>query len=803
MRYLINSILLILCCPIWMEAQNVLRSSKGNWEVEFQRNGVIKSMKMKFGDEMVSVPWHASGEYAGPTIRTSINHNGFSKVAPFHYVQKDLALVHSISYLEQNGNFVIRVAVKNVTDKVQSVDCLSLRLGINHIMDNPSTYFSMFFPTLLRCEKSHLWGYFQTPNGQVLAIGSKQPIASWHLDYIGKGHRIGTSELDLLHKQPLPVRHPQDLFYLEPNEEKVWEIVLLPLENIQQVTDVIALTCEVPMLSVKQTTVAPREYVDFNVSFSGKSEPSISLLDSSGKDVSELLEKKEGNAFGFSVKMPDKTGMYQLNVKADGKHSIANIYVRKNWDWYLEQARSEALRMEQKVGQNRESWMGFFSAYWAQVYSPDQKRLEETELKFEEFWKKMIDPKTRYYYTNRKTWHSRPQNTSWMLGVLVARYAATRKIEHLELAAEWADFLIDKYQLPNGAYKGYTALTMGAQFLQELIWYEYPLSQKSKKWKEHYEKHKTSILRAGDNLLVEQDLGETEGQATYEDTQAGSAWSLLAMHALTSHLSLNPQDFLKGSLSVQKRHECLTQALIPDARMRGGTLRWWEAQYDVLIQRNMMNSPHAWTMRSQFGALYLYLLTGQEYYLQIAMNVMGSCVQAINHNSGELRWAFVPDPYVKIQRFMPDYRSEDGKYVEEVIGEQWLPMISDWWRTNENEYPLSTEKGWSCDNDVHEHFRFLAEQFMPNAFVVEREDGTIRSWNCTAEVQNGKLLVKTSDKIVSRVHLNVQRKHIVEVDFNGKKYTYQVNKGMKWVGPGMNDYKIPVIYLWEDMINDQ
>ncbi len=48
---------------------------------------------------------------------------------------------------------------------------------------------------------------------------------------------------------------------------------------------------------------------------------------------------------------------------------------------------------------------------------------------------------------------------------------------------------------------------------------------------------------------------------------------------------------------MMQSHRCLEQLLIPDARMNGATLRFWEAQYDVLIggSLNMMNSPHGWT----------------------------------------------------------------------------------------------------------------------------------------------------------------------------------------------------------------
>ena len=54
---LISSIFWFLCCYVGVSAQNVLRSSTGNWEAEFQRNGGIKSLKMKFGDDTLAFKW--------------------------------------------------------------------------------------------------------------------------------------------------------------------------------------------------------------------------------------------------------------------------------------------------------------------------------------------------------------------------------------------------------------------------------------------------------------------------------------------------------------------------------------------------------------------------------------------------------------------------------------------------------------------------------------------------------------------------------------------------------------------------
>jgi len=796
---------LFLTCFFSLSSQNLLRSSKGIWEVDIADNGIIKSLKMDFAGEKVNIPWHSEGEYAGPTFKVQRSHDDFYKTGAFTYERKFNNLIYGISYLDEDGNFTIKVSIKNIADKVYMInDEASLILGIDHVMSDPEKYFDTFFPTLLRCEKTHFWGYFQAPNGKVLAIASPDPIASWHIDYIGKGHRIATSELDLLNKLPLPERHPQEQFYLAPNEEKKWEIVLLPLSDISKVTTAISSACKVPMIELERTTASTGEIADFKVFSAGKSKPVISISNPLGEEVSFTMVNNNSGTYFYEVRIPELSGTYQIKAEIDGVQSSASIYVRKPWSWYLNQARNEALRMDQKSARHREAWMGFFSAYWAEVYFPDAKRLEETELKFSKFWNDMIDPQTGFYYKNKSTWHTRPQNTSWMVALLVARYAATKDIEHLKLAADWGDFLIDKFQLPNGAYEGYTALTLGAKFLQELMWYEALLAESSEYWKKRYDKHNRSVQAAAKNILIVKDMGDTEGESTYEDSQAGSAWSLMAMHALIEPTRTDYKDFIKESLTIQKRHESLTQALIPDSRMRGGTLRWWEAQYDVLIHKNMMNSPHAWTMRSQFGALYLYLLTGKEYFLNVAINAIGTCSQAIDHNTGILHWAFVPDPYVEVERFVPDHRkSEEGKYIKEVVGEQWLPMISDWWIVPENNVAGSNEQGWSCDNDVHEHFRFLSEQFIPNAFVLEREDGTIRTWNCTVSKEGSNLIVTPAENAVLRVHFNMTKKYTVKINFSQGQQETVVNKGMQWIGPGMNDYKIPAIYLWNEMISSK
>ena len=94
----------------------------------------------------------------------------------------------------------------------------------------------------------------------------------------------------------------------------------------------------------------------------------------------------------------------------------------------------------------------------------------------------------------------------------------------------------------------------------------------------------------------------------------------------------------------------------------------------------------------------------------------------------------------------------------------------------------------------------MAEQFIPNAFVIERPDGSLRTWNCTIKRQGEKLVITPAEKLVTRVHFNLQKRCQVEIAFADKKEYASLEKGMHWIGRGLSDYWIPSIYLWNEMI---
>lgn len=242
------------------------------------------------------------------------------------------------------------------------------------------------------------------------------------------------------------------------------------------------------------------------------------------------------------------------------------------------------------------------------------------------------------------------------------------------------------------------------------------------------------------------------------------------------------EPYIRAAEYMMKIHSCLEQQLIPDSRCNGASLRYWEAQYDVMIRVNMLNSPHGWTGWTGYAKYYLYLLTGKKEYLVDLMNLMGSCMQLIDEN-GELHWAYCSQPYIKGRIFVPDtektikdgYRFVEsdvpayrGKYVMGEFGESYVPMISGWYRVGEQKVvggyefcPLimdgyqdeeADRQGGCCDNDVHEIFKCMEETVMNKAFLHENEDGTFLCYGCKAESENGVLHIQTNETVKTLVY---------------------------------------------------
>lgn len=98
------------------------------------------------------------------------------------------------------------------TDEIP--EAIGLKTGIDTYMVRYPDWNDKFFPTMLRCEKTHFWGYLLSPSGSCCGMLCPQPVSAFRYDYNKQegsffGHRIHTFRLEMYNGGSLPERHPR------------------------------------------------------------------------------------------------------------------------------------------------------------------------------------------------------------------------------------------------------------------------------------------------------------------------------------------------------------------------------------------------------------------------------------------------------------------------------------------------------------------------------------------------------------------------------------------------------------------
>ena len=653
-----------------------------------------------------------------------------------------------------------------------------LKLGVDTWMDRYPEWLDKFFPTLLFCEKTHFYGYFQSPSGKMLGIASPDPVASWSLDYnLGYpepepywfwGHRIGAVNIDLMNALPLPERHPRNLWTLAPGESRHWRLYGIPFDSDdirETFEETMSRVAGIPMIRMERTSYSSGETAVWESVIGGKSE--IHSLELGGP------------------------GLYPVEVSSGGRTATAIAGVHPSWEWTMRKARENVLTARQKATSHVESWYGFHSGFLAARYFPDDSLDQAVNVRFEHIMNLLYGPDRSepLYYA----W--RIQNTASTTGMFTDRFEAFGNEEDLETAERLADWMIGSSQTENGAYMNgrtvYTSVIYVAKSVLELALAEKRHAEALAeaagmtaghcpedilRWKESAYRHFGSAKRAIDQLVSAHGDFHTEGEITFEDGMVScSALQMGQLAVLLDEFAGTDADgfvwnirsraeadslrrlYVREMLSLLASHDCLTQLRIPDVRRRGGTLRFWEAQYDVDMMPNMVSSPHGWSAWRAYATYYAWLLTQDERWLAETFDAAGAFSMLLDQDSGVLRWAFVVDPYVRakqIDRPLPgadfDAVSLGNAHPDMygfrniTAGEGYVQMVSSW-------QPFNT-----CDNDVHEVFKFLAEAVLTNAFVVLRADGSIGTYNCSAERRGRCLYVAPSESQITHLYVSRQ-----------------------------------------------
>ncbi|HEY5562459.1 MAG TPA: hypothetical protein VIK72_12025 [Clostridiaceae bacterium] len=788
-------------------------------QVFFDNKGAIKELELKMQDKTIPVSFRKD-EHGGPRWYFRINEettfvnllledkvNGETS-DNVKYSARMNDVIYSLEYSVNEAGLIVKASIYNDGKEIFAPEICGLKIGIDNYMESFPQWDSVYFPTLLRCEKGHFWGYCMSPAGKILVIGSKDPISSYSLDYnmLNEehfGHRIFTFNLDFLTTLPLPDRHPQNLKGIASKDKKKWTIFISTVESLDEVKPKLSNICAAPMIEIDKYTLNKGE--EANIIVYSKNSPKIKVTNLSGKMYEIDSVKKEGFKHYYKFSPKDNEGVYTINVTSDnGKEAEAKIYVRMPWSYYLIKARENAVKFPQKASTHMETWLGHFSNFLARKYFPDEILDNKAELNFRRILSLMYDTVKIEPIVDP----SRIQNTAAMISLIVKLYKANNNIDDLKLASKLADWLI-KSQGEDGAYRTlgsnvhYTCVTYIAKYIFELCIEEKKIFEEKSSiddgayWKQAYESHYNSVKAAIDDLNKNRDDIDTEGQLTFEDGMISCSSLQLGMFALQLENEEAREPYINSAEYLLSKHRCLEQLLVPDCRMNGCTLRFWEAQYDVLTRSNLINSPHGWTAWKIYATYYLYLLTGKYNYLLDTMNTLGACVQLLNIESGKLRWSFVVDPCIKAQVFVPDTENEDrGKYEEKIIGEQYIDMISDWWQAPEDRivggYVLMPKitrdgilpgdnQGACCDNDVHEIFKCLEEVALTSAYIFEKENGEIICFNCRIENKSSYMEIYPNEDVISSIHVNLKLKHNIIVHFSKEDIEIEAGIGMSWI----------------------
>lgn len=768
---------LIVAGALSMPAQNKLRTS--GWEMSISPKGCIEQLVFNGKERKDTIPFFNGKENEGPSFYMRVeDKNTVAQWIPdgrYSYRSEIEGIECKLTYFSHKDVPSMRVKLTNLSHVPFQPQKAGLKMGIDTYMDKYPDWFGKYFPTLMRNEKTHFYGYLQNPNQHTLGIVSEQPIASWSVDYnLGyqspaphwfMGHRIESLNLDLLNRLPLPDRHPQNLYELQQGESKEWVISFVNVGSLDHLEKAITKVADIPMIYAEQTSYLPKEEAAFEVT--GAS-PVIQVKDDKGNPL-KITTKASGDKTLVKVTLPE-VGLYTIQVDAKGKTAEAILDARHTWEWTFEKGRLATLKYHQKPTSHAESWYGFYTAFIAAKYFPDTKVDKEVSESFDQLFNKLhdTDKMIPLYHA------SRIQNTSTTIGLLVDRYEAYGKEEDLKKASLLGDWLMNSWQREDGAYHNhgtvYTSVIYVAKSMLELSVAEKEAAEKYPAMKEAARRHYDSAKRAIDQLVVSQGDFQTEGELTFEDGMISCSALQIGMLALLQENEVDRKHYTDAMLAILDSHSCLTQLRVPDARRRQGTMRYWEAQYDVFMLPNMFNSPHGWSGWRAYATYYAYLLTGEEKWLMQTFNAMGAFANLIDYKTGDLRWAFVVDPYVEAEQAC----SADTKLTftdlsfgnphpqlydtrRYIFGERYVNMISDWQTVN------------SQDNDVHEVFKCMGEAVLTNAFIVERPDGTVMGYNCKVKKEGNKLTILPDEKQITRLHCNLRDTYSVSFKGNQKQ----------------------------------
>lgn len=304
---------------------------------EINRRGRLTALHLKRGKEFDTFRFRTD-KWCGPSW--VIEESGRTSQILLQPNEKTLGLYegkqgdvsYSLQYRVSAGRLEIEAALENHSATVFNPISASVRLGIDTEQLTYPQWRRTPYPTFLRCEPTHAWGYAMTPNGEILGIACPDVAASWQqLSSNPNLQRPVTFSLTAIGQGEYSKDQPSQLS-LKSDERRVWRIRLFSIADLAQVPSRLSEQAGASFLNLALNTVEPGQLAivpNFvrqgelrTVSITGPDQKSYEIYPQNRREM--LDEDDMKRAFGLTgVENPNslrfipenKPGIYRLRVE--------------------------------------------------------------------------------------------------------------------------------------------------------------------------------------------------------------------------------------------------------------------------------------------------------------------------------------------------------------------------------------------------------------------------------------------------------------------------------------------------------
>jgi hypothetical protein len=478
---------------------------------EINRRGRLTALHLKRGKEFDTFRFR-SDKWCGPTWvieeagRTSQILLQPNEKTRGLYEGKQGDVSYSLQYRVSAGRLEIEAALENHSAAVFNPLSASVRMGIDTEQLTYPQWRKIPYPTFLRCEPTHAWGYAMTPNGEILGIACPDVAGSWQqLSDSPNLQRPVTFSLTAIGPGEYSKDQPAQLS-LKSDERRVWRIRLFSIADLAQVPSRLSEQAGASFLNLAQNTVEPGQLAVLpnfvrpgesrTVSITGPDQKSYEIYPQNRREM--LDEDDMKRSFGLTgAENPNslrfipesKPGTYRLRVEHTqiAKDAKGEIIVGKDG-----RDEVEGVRVSETIVTVQQPW----STFTAQAAS--------TPSSLDVAGARSASPQA---VAKAAAHHARQRN-------------AGGDISELELAGALIDLaLAHQPSLPSYDPAWFDVMSVMHEELREV---DRPA------WRARYDRHHAATQRAINDLIARLDNLPNEKSAGFDTTRLCNAAGLLA-----------------------------------------------------------------------------------------------------------------------------------------------------------------------------------------------------------------------------------------------------------------------------------